>query len=420
METIATTTSARPGAALDDEQVRARIEADTPLGIYENKRVLALTPDATRSAPMPQLVRAVRDVIGARAASLDFMVALGTHAVMSEDQLDRLFGLTPQLRAREFADNRFLNHRWDLPGSLAKIGTISAKEVASVSEGRFAESVDVTINRAIFEYDLVLIVGPVFPHEIVGFSGGHKYLFPGISGGELLDFFHWMSAVITCRQTIGREDTPARRIVELAATMVEVPRHLVAMVVSSEVGMVEMEVGAPEEAWPAAVAASRRLHVVHTPRDYDVVLGHAPEMYDEMWVAGKVMYKLEPIIASGGTLIIYGPHITEISRTWGSHLEQIGYHVADYFQAQLATFAEIPRGVLAHSALVRGDGSYTDGVEQPRIEVVLATGIDHATCDRINLGYLDHRDIDVASYRGREQEGVRYVPHAGESLHLVR
>ena len=399
--------------------MRAKIQAGTPPSLYSDKRVLVLTPDATRTAPMPQLVRAVHDTIGARAAKLDFMVALGTHAVMSDRQLDSLYGLTPELRAGEFADYRFLNHRWDEPGSLQKIGTISGEQVAALSDGRFAEAVEVTINRAIFDYDLLLIIGPVFPHEIVGFSGGHKYLFPGISGGAFLDFFHWMSAVITCRKTIGREDTPARRIVELAAAMVEVPRHLIALVVSSDSGMTQMEVGPPEQAWPAAVAASRALHVVRTPRTYDLVLGHAPEMYDEMWVAGKVMYKLEPIVADGGTLIIYGPHITEISRTWGTHIEQIGYHVADYFRAQEARFADLPRGVLAHSALVRGEGSYADGVERPRIDVTLATGIDRATCGRINLGYLDHRQVDLDAYRSREHEGVRYVPHAGETLHLV-
>ena len=410
--------TAVPGA-LTDDQVRARIDAGTPAALYEGKRVLVLTPDATRTAPMPQLVRAVHDTIGERAAQLDFMVALGTHSVMSDDQLDALYGLSPELRAGEYADHRFLNHRWDQPDSLKKIGTIRAEEVASLSEGRFSEAVDVTINRAIFEYDLLLIVGPVFPHEIVGFSGGHKYLFPGISGGEFLDFFHWMSAVITCRKTIGREDTPARRVIEKAASMVEVPCHLVALVVSSASGMTQMEVGPPTEAWPAAVAASRAMHIVHTPRAYDLVLGHAPEMYDEMWVAGKVMYKLEPIVADGGKLIIYGPHITEISRTWGKHLQQTGYHVASYFDAQAARFAEVPRGVLAHSALVKGEGSYAGGVERPRIEVVLATGIDRTTCERINLGYLDHREVDIDSYRGREDEGVRYVPHAGETLHRV-
>ena len=129
-------------------------------------------------------------------------------------------------------------------------------------------------------------------------------------------------------------------------------------------------------------------------------------MYDEMWVGGKVMYKLEPVVADGGTLIVYGPHIHEISRTWGGYLERVGYHVADYFQTRMQQFRDVPRGVLAHSALVKGEGSYRDGVERPRIDVVLATGLSAEVCERINLGYLDPATLDPRDhYRNREQEG---------------
>ena len=407
------------GATWDFPAVCARLEAGTPAHLVENRRVLALTPDATRSAPLPLLVRAVREVIGSRAARLDYMVALGTHPVMSEQGILDLYGVSAAARERDFPDSRFMNHRWDRADSLVRIGRFEEREIAGLTGGLFAEAIDVTINRAIFEYDLIVIVGPVFPHEIVGFSGGHKYLFPGISGGEFLDFFHWLSAVITCRKTIGRRDTPARAVVERAAAMVDVPRHLVAMVVTSGGGLEGLYVGAPEAAWPAAAAHSARVHVVRKPRPFHTVFGHAPAMYDEMWVGGKVMYKLEPVVADGGTLIVYGPHIRELSRTWGRYLEQVGYHVADYYRTRMRQFSHVPRGVLAHSALVKGEGSYRDGVERPRINVTLATGLSAEVCERVNLGYLDPASIDPQDYRGREAEGVLYVDHAGETLHLA-
>ena len=406
-------------AGWDFAAVCARIEAGTPAHLVENRRVLALTPDATRSAPMPLLVRAVQQVIGRRAARLDYMVALGTHPVMSEPAILDLYGVSAAARERDFPDSRFLNHRWDRPGTLVRIGRFAEREIAELTGGLFAEAIDVTINRAIFDYDLILIVGPVFPHEIVGFSGGHKYLFPGISGGEFLDFFHWLSAVITCRKTIGRRDTPARAVVERAAEMVDVPRHLIAMVVTSGGGLEGLYVGAPEDAWPAAAAHSARVHVVRKPRPFHTVFGHAPAMYDEMWVGGKVMYKLEPVVADGGTLIVYGPHIRELSRTWGRYLEETGYHVAGYYLGRMEQFRHLPRGVLAHSALVKGEGSYRDGVERPRINVTLATGLSAEVCRRINLGYLDPAAVDPSAYRGREAEGILYVDHAGETLHLA-
>ena len=417
----ATATAARSDTAApwDLATVCAHLEAGTPAHLVDNRRVLAVTPDATRSAPMPLLIRAVQQVIGSRAAQLDYMVALGTHPVMSDAEILRLYGLSPEQRERDFGGSRFMNHRWDRPETLVRIGRFEEREIAEITGGLFAEAIDVTINRAIFDYDLILIVGPVFPHEIVGFSGGHKYLFPGISGGEFLDFFHWLSAVITCRKTIGQRATPARAVVERAAQMVDVPRHLVAMVVTSGGGLQGLYVGSPEHAWRQAVDHSQRVHVVHKPRPYHTVFGRAPEMYDEMWVGGKVMYKLEPVVADGGTLIVYGPHIRELSRTWGSYLERVGYHVADYFRGRMQQFRDIPRGVLAHSALVRGEGSYRDGVERPRIDVVLATGIAPELCARINLGYLDPATVNPDDYRDREAEGILYVDHAGETLHLV-
>ena len=421
MAQASTATAARsdPAATWDLATVCAHLEAGTPAHLVDNRRVLAVTPDATRTAPMPMLIRAVQQVIGARAAQLDYMVALGTHPVMSDAEILRLYGLSERQRERDFAGARFMNHRWDRPETLVRIGRFEEREIAEITGGLFAEAIDVTINRAIFDYDLILIVGPVFPHEIVGFSGGHKYLFPGISGGEFLDFFHWLSAVITCRKTIGQRATPARAVVERAAEMVDVPRHLVAMVVTSGGGLQGLYVGSPEDAWRQAVDHSQQVHVVRKPRPYRTVFGRAPEMYDEMWVGGKVMYKLEPVVADGGTLIVYGPHIREISRTWGSYLERVGYHVADYFRGRMEQFGDIPRGVLAHSALVRGEGSFRDGVERPRIDVVLATGIAPELCARIDLGYLDPAAVNPDDYRDREAEGILYVDHAGETLHLV-
>ena len=142
-------------------------------------------------------------------------------------------------------------------------------------------------------------------------------------------------------------------------------------------------------------------------------------MYDEIWVAGKVMYKLEQVVAEGGKLIIYGPHIKHVSRTWGKEIEKIGYHIRDYFLAHEDRFKDIPRGVLAHSTHVRGSGRFDDGVEIPRIEVILATGIAEERCRRINLGYLDPSKIQLDDYLNKEDEGVLFVDHPGEILYKL-
>lgn len=406
-----------PDHSCMEEEVRTLLEEGTPVRLFDRKRVLVLTPDATRTCPLPMMIRSVVDVIGARAAKLDFMVALGTHTPLAQKDILKLYGIDS--RRKMFRGIEFFNHEWDRQESFARIGTFTQEEVEDLSEGRLKEKVPLVINKRIFDYDLVLIVGPVFPHEVVGYSGGAKYLFPGISGGDFLHFFHWLGAVITCKNIIGIKDTPVRRAIDKAMEKVPVPVHCVAMVVNENSNLCGLYVGHVREAWSKAAELSSQVHVKTKKKPFRVVLGRAPAMYDEIWTAGKVMYKLEQVVADQGTLIIYGPHIREISRTWGKAIERIGYHTRDYFLAQMERFGDIPRGVLAHSTHVRGTGTYEKGVEKPHVNVVLATSIPRETCDRINLGYMDPSKIRLSDYMGREEEGILFVDHAGEILYRL-
>jgi nickel-dependent lactate racemase len=180
-------------------------------------------------------------------------------------------------------------------------------------------------------------------------------------------------------------------------------------------------VGSPEEAWQAAAELSAQLHIVYVDAPYQRVLSIMPEMYDDIWTAAKGMYKMEPAIADGGEVVIYAPHITEISYTHGPVIDQVGYHVRDYFAKQWERFKDHPWGVLAHSTHLRGAGSYDadSGVERPRINVTLATGIPAQRCEKVNLGYLDPAEINISEWSGREHEGILVVPKAGEMLYRI-
>jgi nickel-dependent lactate racemase len=404
---------------LTDIQVRdIAARALAPLRLA-GKKVLLIVPDATRTAPVGLLFRTIHDLIGGDAAGLDVMIALGTHPPMSEEAMLRRLEITAEERAGKYRRVRLLNHAWDDPAALARIGTIPAAEIGELSRGLFEMDVDVSINRAVFDYDQLVIVGPVFPHEVVGFSGGNKYLFPGIAGPEILHFFHWLGAVITNPKIIGNKRTPVRRVVDRAAAMVSVARFAFCMVVHDG-GLAGLFAGAPEEAWSRAADLSDKLHIVYKDRPFHTVLSCAPPMYDEIWVGGKCMYKLEPVVADGGELIIYAPHIREISRTHGRLIERIGYHTRDYFLGQWERFKREPWGMLAHSTHVRGIGTYDNGVERPRVRVTLATQIPEAVCRKINLGYRDPASIRIADYEGREDEGVLCVPKAGEMLYRLK
>ncbi len=408
-----------PDTMLSEDAVKEILEAGTPAGIVENKRVLVLTPDATRTCPLPMMIRAVQAVIGRRAARLDFMVALGTHTPMPEEKIRELYGVSGPRMEKQFSGTSFFNHRWDLPDTFTRIGRLTREEVEEISGGLLKEEAPIDINRKIFDYDLIIILGPVFPHEVVGYSGGGKYLFPGISGGEFLHFFHWLGAVLTCREIIGKKDTPVRELINRAVSKVNIPIHCISMVVASESELHGLYVGDAREAWSAAANLSSKIHVKYMEKPFQVVLGRAPEMYDEIWTAGKVMYKLEQVVAEGGTLIIYAPHIKEVSRTWGEAIEKVGYHVRDYFLNRMDHFKEIPRGVLAHSTHVRGTGTHVNGIETPHVDVVLATSIPKEKCEQINLGYMNPDQIRLEDYMEKEDEGVLFVDHAGEMLYRL-
>jgi nickel-dependent lactate racemase len=254
---------------------------------------------------------------------------------------------------------------------------------------------------------------------VVGFSGGNKYLFPGVGGPQILNFFHWLGAVVTNPMIIGNKWTPVRKVVDRAAAMVNVDKLCFCMVVDTHKQLAGLFCGTPESAWAEASELSRQIHITYKEKPFHTILSCAPPMYDELWTAGKCMYKLEPVLADGGELIIYAPHLKEICVSHGSHIETIGYHCRDYFLKQWERFKQVPWGVLAHSTHVRGIGVYEDGIERCRATVTLASQIPESTCRRINLGYRDPGKIRVEDFADREAEGILLVPKAGEMLYQL-
>lgn len=400
------------------DQAREAIREFFAQNDYASKRILMIIPDNTRSGPIGDIFKIIYDFLGQKAKAVDCLVALGTHPPLTEEQICTRLAITRNERRTEYASVQFFNHQWDRPETFTSIGRISADEIEKISGGLFREEVNVAINKRIFDYDEILILGPVFPHEVVGFSGGHKYIFPGIAGEEIINFFHWLGAIITNPVINGNKWTPTRHVVEKAASFIKVPRQLFA-IVAVENQLKGIFIGDCVEAWEKAADLSKDVHIVYKDRPYKTILGIAPKMYDDLWTAAKAMYKLEPVAADGATLIIYAPHITEISYTHGRILDQIGYHTRDYFTKQWEKFSAFPRGVMAHSTHVKGIGTYINGVEKPRINVVLATGISRQQCEKINLGYMNPDLIDIANYESKQDKGILVVHHAGEMLYRL-
>lgn len=409
------------GQALRPDQVRQFVVDQLAATDLDGSRVLVLVPDSTRTCPVPLLLSALHDALAGRVAALDVLIALGTHPPMDDQALADWLGCSPGALATQYPGMTVSNHAWWDPAALTTLGVIGAGEVTELSGGRLHQDIPVEINRAVLDHDVVLVVGPVFPHEVIGFSGGNKYLFPGIAGSAIIDATHWLGALITAAEIIGtRGITPVRAVVDRAASMV--PARLLAFCLVVESGtdrLAAVAFGSTADAWADAADISARTHIRYLDRPVRRVLSMVAPRYDELWTAAKGCYKLEPVVADGGQLVLYAPQLTKISQTHGDHILQVGYHCLAYLQAHVEQLAGIPAGVLAHSAHVRGAGLWDpeDG-EQCRYTVTLATGIDEATTRAVGLDYLDPASIDVAAWEADRDTLV--VHEAGEVLYRLR
>lgn len=413
-----------PHQVVTPEQLDAVVREGLSGVEVTDRDVALLVPDGTRSCPLPLLVRTVHRHLGT-ARSVTAVIALGTHSYMERHEIDRLFGVggpgQPEDLAEGYPGLQVVNHEWADPDMLVSVGHIPAERIAELSQGRLSEEADIVINRHVVESDIAIVIGPVFPHEVVGISGGNKYFIPGVSSAEFIDMTHWVGALITSSEIIGTTGiTPVRAMINEGAALIPTQRLALCCVVESGTGNIEAAAfGTPEEAWAATAEVAAQTHVTYVDTPFERVLSTIPERYEDIWTAAKGFYKTEPAVADGGEVVIYAPHVTEVSETH-PEIYEIGYHCRDYFVKQWERFHHIPWGVLAHSTHMRGQGTFdpATGQENLRIRVTLATQIPREVCEQINVGYLDPDTIDISVWK--DDPSTTVIHNAGEILFRVR
>ena len=408
------------GQTLSPEQVTAFITGCLARIDLNGRSVCVIVPDATRTCPLPLLFGAVHAALSGRVSALTALVALGTHAPMPEQELADWLGYPPGRLQERYPGLRVLNHEWQDPATFTDLGTIAASRISELSGGLLRTAVHVRLNRAVAEHDVALVVGPVFPHEVVGFSGGNKYFFPGVAGPEIIDLSHWLGALITSVAIIGsRGVTPVRALIDEAAQLIPSQRLALCVVTQPGTGALHAAAfGPPERAWAEAAETAAQTHVRYLDAPVRRVLSVMPRKYQDVWTAAKGFYKVEPVVADGGEVIIYAPHITEIA-AMHPEINQIGYHCRDYFVKQWDRFSGLHWSVLAHSTHLRGAGTWDErSGEHCRVRVTLATGIAEETVRSVGLNYADPALIDVAACAA--DPGTLVVPDAGEVLYRLR
>jgi nickel-dependent lactate racemase len=387
--------------------------------IQRGERVLAIIPDKTRDDNTHELFPIATEFLTKRGvASFDALVAQGTHPPMSTAQKLSKIGNA------DFRGSLF-DHRWDDPDELITLGELSADTVSDLTEGLICQFVPVSLNRLLAPgiYDTVLVFGATVPHEVAGFAGGAKYFFPGVAGPELTHTTHWLGALAGIENIIGQVDTPTRRLIEAAADLI--PARIISLntVVSRNDGKLvtyALFTGDIKSAFRRAAEVSRQVHIRYTGRKYKRVIALLDPHYDELWVGGKASYKLGAIIEEGGELIIYAPHLTKLSETHGALIEKYGYAPLESVRDMLGVSPELRENlcIAAHLAHVAYAGRLdNDGKIVPRYRITMATGLDEATCRRVNLGYLDYHTLDYEAMRADPDTLI--VSDAGRDLYHV-
>lgn len=383
----------------------------------KGKSLLFVIPDASRSFPFKALLKSLNNAVTqGDIKRADMIIALGTHEYMSEREISQMFEVGDAKLNEALGNINIFNHNWKEASAFKHIGRISAKRSKELSGGFINDETPVLVNKAVYEYDKIIIAGPVFPHEVVGFSGGTKYLFPGLGSSAFTNLFHWYAALIGTQELMGEEDTPVRALIDEASDMTGLETLSLSFVLN-DAGVFGLFAAETRQAWRAATGLSKTIHIRYKGREYGRVLALCPKRYDEIWTAGKCGYKTQGIVRRGGSIIIYAPHIKTISKTHGRLIKEIGYHCAEYFLNDPERFMDYPAGVLAHSAHLSGKGKIEGGRECKRIETILATGISEELCKGLGLGYINPKSININEYENDEDALV--IPEAGNELYKI-
>jgi len=416
--------SGSPDLDLSPGELREILE-QALLRIAPGARVLAIIPDKTRDDNTNLLFPFAADILNARqVAQFDALVAQGTHVPMTDHEKRSKIGFGNGAPAGRLG--QIFDHQWNVPEELTTIGELSAAEVARLTNGLMHDAVTVNLNRRLQAgvYDTILVFSATVPHEVAGFAGGAKYFFPGVAGPDLTHATHWLGALASIENVIGRVETETRHMIEAAADFVSAQIITLNSVVTRDddnrLRTHALFTGDFRSAFRAAAEVSRHVHIRYTGRKYQRVVALLDEHYDELWVGGKASYKLGGIIEEGGELIIYAPHLHTISETHGRLIEKYGYAPLDRVREMVALSSELQNNlaVAAHLAHVSYAGKRNaEGRVIPRYRITMASALDEETCRRVNLGYMDYRKFRREDYQ--KDSDTLVVERAGRDLYLV-
>jgi nickel-dependent lactate racemase len=399
------------------DQADALLAAALPRMSATPRRVLLIPPDHTRlnSGAGDLTVSAWRRLTPE--VEVDIMPALGTHNEMTPDQLELMFG-------SEIPFDRFLPH--DFRNDVVQVGEVGADVVADLSGGVHTTAIPVSVNRRLLEgeYDLILSIGQVVPHEVVGMANYTKNICIGVGGVDMINCSHYLSAVQNLELNMGRTSTPVRRLLDTAfhSCLGDLPIWFLLTVMEPQPGSDDMTMrglfaGRGHETFAAACALSEEVNVIKVDEPLQKVVTYLDEReFKSTWLGNKAVYRTRLAIADGGELVVLAPGLCEFGEDGEIDrlIAKYGYTGSAAVQAAVRDNADLRQNTSAAAHLIHGssEGRF-------RITYCPGPGMSH---DRLRSVGYEAADLDAALARYQPatlDDGFNTLPD-GERIYFIR
>jgi nickel-dependent lactate racemase len=388
----------RPVAELVEEALEHPI-GSPPVEEYASAttRVLVLVDDITRQTPAWALLPAVLDRLRSRGCGLEnvsVLIASGTHSRMNAQEVEKKLGPEIPRRCRIFI------HHWRQEENLMDLGTTR-------------DGTPVRVNRLLGEADLVMGVGQIVPHRVMGYTGGATIVQPGVSGPAVTGYTHWMSALYSGREILGIAENPVRLEVERIAKRAGL-KFILNVVMDAEQRVIHVVAGDPVAAHRHGAVLSRAIYGVPQPALADIVIAESyPSDYD-LWQAAKGLYAAELSVRQGGVVVLLTPCPHGVSQEHPA-VEELGYHT--YAEVKARVERKEISDLVAAAHLVHVGRVIRDRARG----IMVSPGIPAETQTR--LGFQHARTPQEAASLALELAGsgakVAVLRHGGDLLPLV-
>ena len=347
---------AKDESGLNDAQIKAALELSLSDVKDSLKKVLILPPDFTRFHSNAGKITAMLYEMLSCHAQVDIMPALGTHVPVSESEWNKMFAPIPF--------EKMLVHNWRT--DVEKVGVVPAEFVSEVSEGLVNDPIDVEVNRRLLDpsYDLILSVGQVVPHEVVGMANRNKNIFVGCGGSSMINSSHMLGAFYGLERVMGKDHTPVRKVFDYAEEhfLSRIPLSYILTVTDAPGGQIRTHglfIGRERRFFESAVtlAQQKNLNLVDKTFSKVVVLLDESE-FKSTWLGNKSVYRTRMAIKDGGELIVLAPGVDKFGedKSIDALIRKYGYCGREKVLQLVKEKPDLQANLSAAAHLIHGSG----------------------------------------------------------------